>query len=336
MSDMVSIRGAVTARNNAEEIAEASRRLFEKILFKNGITDGDIVNVLISTTSDITAFYPARAVRETGHNVALFSCQEPNINGSLKGCIRIMVTAASEHAPRGIYLNGARTLRPDITAAWSIALDGPSGAGKSTVAKLVAKQLGITYLDTGALYRALGLRAIRGGVDTHDGAAVEKALAAADVKLEYVGGVQHVVLDGEDVSAAIRTPEVSMAASAVSAVPFVREKLLDLQRGIAASSCVILDGRDIGTVVLPTAEFKYFLTASAEIRAKRRYEELKAKGESVTFESVLEDVNIRDKNDSTRAVAPLKKAFDATEINSDGMTAENVAKFIIDGVKKDL
>lgn len=248
----------------------------------------------------------------------------------------MMVTAASEHAPRGIYLNGARTLRPDITAAWSITLDGPSGAGKSTVAKLVAKQLGITYLDTGALYRALGLRAIRGGVDTHDGAAVEKALAAADVKLEYVGGVQHVVLDGEDVSAAIRTPEVSMAASAVSAVPFVREKLLDLQRGIAASSCVILDGRDIGTVVLPTAEFKYFLTASAEIRAKRRYEELKAKGESVTFESVLEDVNIRDKNDSTRAVAPLKKAFDATEINSDGMTAEDVAKFIIDGVKKDL
>ena len=148
MSDMVSIRGAVTARNNAEEIAEASRRLFDKILFKNGITDGDIVNVLISTTSDITAFYPARAVREAGHNVALFSCQEPNINGSLKGCIRMMVTAASEHAPRSIYLNGARTLRPDITAAWSIALDGPSGAGKSTVAKLVAKQLGITYLDT--------------------------------------------------------------------------------------------------------------------------------------------------------------------------------------------
>lgn len=336
MNEIVSIRGAVTARNTQEDITEASRRLFDRLLFKNGLSDGDIVNVAISTTSDITAFYPARAVREAGHGVALFSCLEPNIDGALTGCIRMMITAKSEHAPRNIYLNGARSLRPDLTAAWSIALDGPSGAGKSTVAKLVAKELGITYLDTGALYRALGLKALRCGVDVRDGAAVEKGLASAEVRLEYVGGIQHVSLDGEDVSSAIRTPEVSMAASAVSAVPFVREKLLDIQRGIAATSPVILDGRDIGTVVLPNAEFKYFLTASAEIRAKRRYEELIAKGERVTYENVLDDVNTRDKNDSTRAVAPLKKAFDATEINSDGMTAEDVARSIVDGVKQDL
>lgn len=336
MSKIVSIRGAVTARNTQEDITEASRRLFDRLLFKNGLSDDDIINVVISTTSDITAFYPARAVREAGHNVAFFSSLEPEMLGALGGCIRMMITAESEHAPRSIYLNGARALRSDLTTAWSIALDGPSGAGKSTVAKLVAKELGITYLDTGALYRALGLKALRCGVDVRDGAAVERTLASAEVKLEYVDGVQHVMLDGADVSSAIRTPEVSMAASAVSAVPFVRAKLLDIQRDIAASSSVILDGRDIGTVVLPNAEFKYYLTASAEVRAKRRYEELRAKGENVDYASVLEDVNTRDKNDSTRAVAPLKKAFDAVEINSDGMTAEEVAGLIVDGVKTDL
>lgn len=336
MSKIVSIRGAITASNLTESIVKASRRLLDKIYFKNGITDADVVNVVISSTNDITAFYPARAVREAGHNVPLFSCVEPDIDGSLKGCIRMMVTAYSERPARNIYLNGARFLRKDLCSTYSVALDGPSGAGKSTVAKLVASALGITYLDTGALYRALGVKCLDAGVSVTDAAAVEQCLKDVFTDIGYTDGVQHVYVNGEDVSGRIRTPEVSMAASAVSAIPFVRTKLLDLQRGIAAKQSVILDGRDIGTVILPQSEFKFFLTASPEIRARRRFDELVAKGEKVDFDAVLADIEKRDRNDSTRSVAPLKPAFDAVEINSDSFTAEEVANLIISSVTEDI
>ncbi|MDE6293818.1 MAG: (d)CMP kinase [Clostridiales bacterium] len=223
-----------------------------------------------------------------------------------------------------------------VRDAYAIALDGPSGAGKSTVAKLVAKQLNITYLDTGALYRALGLVCLNNGVDVKDGVAVENCIKDVDVNIAYNDGVQTVTADGVDVTSKIRTPEVSMAASAVSAIPYVRQKLLGLQRGIAEKSSVILDGRDIGTVVLPNAEFKFFLTASAEVRAKRRFDELTAKGQTVVYEDVYNDVVTRDRNDSTRAIAPLKRALDAAEINSDNMTAQEVAEFICTAVMGEL
>ena len=336
MGKLVSIRGAITAENNEKSIREASVRLLDKIYFKNGITDADVVNIAITTTDDITAFYPARALREAGHAVQLFSALEPKMDGGLSGCIRFMVTATSENPIFNSYLGGARKLRGDLTNNYAIALDGPSGAGKSTVAKLVAAKLGITYLDTGALYRALGLKALRGKVSTTDAVAVEKCLADAEVSIRYEFGAQKVLLDGEDVSGVIRTPEVSMAASNVSAVPFVRRKLLDIQRNAVKYGSVILDGRDIGTVVLPDAEFKFFLTASAEIRAKRRYDELKAKGESVSFDNVLADVNARDRNDSGRKIAPLKQSYDAVGINSDDMTASEVAEYIISIVNGDV
>ncbi|MCH5165792.1 MAG: (d)CMP kinase [Clostridiales bacterium] len=243
-----------------------------------------------------------------------------------------MVTAQSEHPISHVYLGGARALRTDITANYAIALDGPSGAGKSTVAKIVAKKLGITYLDTGALYRALGLKCLNEGVSPSDSATVKNCLENVSVDIVYTDGIQRVMLDGEDVSGKIRTPEVSMAASAVSAIPYVREKLLGIQRDIAKSNSVILDGRDIGTVVLPSAEFKFFLTASAEIRAKRRFDELIEKGNKVVYEDIYNDVITRDHNDSTRAVAPLKCAYDAEEIVSDNMTAEEVADKIISDV----
>lgn len=329
---VVSVRGAVTARNNVQDISSATRRLVDRLYLKNGMTDEDVINIIFSSTKDLTAFYPARAVRESGHAVPLFSCVEPDIDGSIKGCIRVMITAYSDRPVRNVYLNGARALRPDLCSAYSIALDGPSGAGKSTVAKAVSKRLGITYLDTGALYRALGLKTVMEKVSVTDADAVEKCLADVNVSIEYSNGVQCVLLDGKDVSGKIRTPEISMAASAVSAIPFVRRKLLGIQRDIALKNNVILDGRDIGTVVLPDAEFKFFLTASAEIRAKRRYDELCAKGENVTYEAVLNDVNERDRNDSTRAIAPLKKAYDAVEINSDDLTAEQVADMIVETV----
>ncbi len=326
---LVSIRGAVTADNTVNDITGAVRLLVRTLYFKNALRNDDVVNITVSATDDITAFHPARVIRECGFAVPLFSCVEPNIDGGLKGCIRIMITAYSDNPVRNIYLRGARALRPDISGTYAIALDGPSGAGKSTVAKIVAKKLGITYLDTGALYRALGLKTLSCGVSIKDAAKVEECLSSAEVIIEYRDGAQHVILDGEDVSGRIRTPEVSMAASAVSAIPYVRQKLLSLQREISKTSNVILDGRDIGTVVLPDAEFKYFLTASPEVRAKRRYDELAAKGESVTFDSVLADVNERDKNDSTRAVAPLKQAVDAVSIVSDDISAEAVADRIV-------
>lgn len=332
MNKLVSIRGASVADNTAESIASASRRLVDRLFFKNGITDDDVVNITISTTADLTAFYPARAVREAGHAVPLFSCVEPSVDGALERCIRIMITAYSDNPVHSVYLNGARALRPDLCSAYSIALDGPSGAGKSTVAKLVSARLGITYLDTGALYRALGLKCLNENVSTSDAKAVENCLSGVVVGIEYRDGVQCVLLDGKDVSGLIRTPEVSMAASAASAIPYVREKLLYIQRDIASKSSVILDGRDIGTVVLPDAEFKFYLTASAEVRAKRRYDELKAKGERVEYETVLKDVNERDRNDSTRKIAPLKRALDAVEIDSTGLTAEQVADIITESV----
>ncbi len=224
----------------------------------------------------------------------------------------------------------------DSLKVYAIALDGPSGAGKSTVAKIVAKTLKITYLDTGALYRALGYVCLKNGVNVNDGGAVEQCIKDVDVGIVYRDGVQSVIADGEDVSSKIRTPEMSMAASAVSAIPYVRQKLLGLQRGIAEKSSVILDGRDIGTVVLPQAEFKFFLTASAEERAQRRFDELTAKGQTVTYEDVFNDVVTRDRNDSTRAIAPLKRASDAVEINSDNMSAQDVADFICSTVNGDL
>lgn len=206
-----------------------------------------------------------------------------------------------------------------------IAIDGPAGAGKSTIAKLLAKKLGILYLDTGAMYRAVGLKAIENGVDVTDETAVKKMLDSTTVDVKSEEGVQHVYLDGKDVTGKIREHRVSKAASDISAVPCVRYKMVDLQRKIAARCDTVLDGRDIGTFVLPNAEYKIFLTASVAERARRRYEELKAKGEECTLESVASDIEKRDYNDSHRALAPLRKADDAVEIDTTDLSIEEVA-----------
>lgn len=193
----------------------------------------------------------------------------------------------------------------------AVAVDGPVGAGKSTIARAAAERLGFVYCDTGALYRAVGLYCSRNGVDLKNGADIAARLPEISLELKLINGAQRVFLNGEDVSEEIRLPEISMAASAVSAVPEVRAALLDIQRSMARTNSVIMDGRDIGTVVLPNADVKIFLTARAEIRAKRRYDELLKKGVETTFESVLDDLNERDYNDSHRAAAPLKQAQDA-------------------------
>lgn len=210
-----------------------------------------------------------------------------------------------------------------------IAIDGPSGAGKSTIARLVAARLGFMYIDTGALYRSVGVAALKRGFDPGDEKKVEQMLPTIRVTLGFVDGIQHVYVNDEDVSVQIRLPEASMAASAVSALPAVRRFLFGLQQDLAASHNCVMDGRDIGTVVLPDAEVKIFLTASPEVRAQRRYRELIEKGNEVNFDALLKEIIQRDYNDSHRAVAPLKKADDAVEIDSSEMTLDEVTEQIL-------
>lgn len=216
---------------------------------------------------------------------------------------------------------------------FNVAIDGPAGAGKSTIAKAAAKELGFIYVDTGALYRAIAYNAVTKGV-IDDTQKIIDMLTDTNVELKYVDGVQAVYLNGDDVSAYIRTPEISMGASKVSAIPQVREFLLNLQRDIAQKNNVIMDGRDIATVVLPNADVKIFLFASPECRAQRRYKELMEKGEDVTFEDVLADVNQRDYQDSHREIAPLKPSEDSVMADTSKLNLEESIQLIIDIIKE--
>ena len=215
-----------------------------------------------------------------------------------------------------------------------IAIDGPGGAGKSSVAKAVAAKLGIIYVDTGALYRTIGLFMLRSNINPKDEKSVTAALPRFSLELKFIDGKQTILLDGADVGDSIRTPEVSMAASAVSAIGSVREYLLNTQRDIARKNSVIMDGRDIGTVILPNAEVKIFLTASPEARAQRRYKELIAKGQSVTYEQVFAEMVERDTNDSTRALAPCVPAEDATMLDNSNLTFDGTVKAVLKIIKK--
>ena len=210
-----------------------------------------------------------------------------------------------------------------------IAIDGPGGAGKSTIAKAVAKKLNIDYIDTGAMYRAVGYKMNREGVPFEEGNALTEMLDLTDI--DFVNG--DIILDGEVVNALIRTPEVSMLASKCSALPSVRTKLVELQREMGARKSVIMDGRDIGTNVLKDAEYKIFLTASAEERADRRFKELQEKGDYQTYVQVLEDIKKRDHNDMTRKLNPLRKAEDAIELDTTGMDIEQVIEAVMSHIK---
>ena len=215
----------------------------------------------------------------------------------------------------------------------NVAIDGPAGAGKSTIAKAAAKELGFIYVDTGALYRAVAYNAVKtGAID--DEQKIINMLDSTKVELKYVNGVQAVYLNGEDVSAFIRTPEISMGASKVSAIPQVRAFLLNLQREIASKNNVIMDGRDIATVVLPNADVKIFLFASPECRAERRYKELIEKGEEVSFDDVLKDVNQRDYQDSHREIAPLKPSDDSIIADTSELTLQESINLIVNTIKE--
>ncbi len=216
----------------------------------------------------------------------------------------------------------------------NIAIDGPAGAGKSTLARKAAQELGYIYVDTGALYRTVGLYSIRKGYDTKDAQRVISTLKDIKIDLGFTDEGQRVYLNGEDVSEDIRTPEASMGASNVSAIPKVREFLFDLQKEIAKNNNCLMDGRDIGTVVLPNAQVKIFLTASPETRAKRRYDELVAKGADVTFQDVLDDLIKRDYQDTHREIAPLKAAEDAVILDTSELTFEGSLEAILSVIAK--
>lgn len=210
-----------------------------------------------------------------------------------------------------------------------IAIDGPAGAGKSTVAKAAAEKLGFVYVDTGAMYRTIALACILKGADADNEKTVSRICANADIDIRYIGGVQHMFLDCEDVSESIRKEEVGKAASAVARYGAVRERLVQLQQELGKRYDVVMDGRDIGTKVLPKADLKIFLTASVSCRALRRFKELTEKGEKCDLEVIREDISKRDYNDSHRAISPLVKAADAVEVDTSDMSIEEVSDFII-------
>ncbi len=218
----------------------------------------------------------------------------------------------------------------------SVAIDGPAGAGKSTVSRQVAKRLGYIYVDTGALYRAVGIKFSSLGFDTEVKGDIEAVLKNTTVDIRFQDGEQHVFLDGEDVNDRIRTPEASMMASAVSAKPPVRAFLLEMQRKLAREHNVLMDGRDIGTVVLPQATVKIFLTASPETRAKRRAKELEEKGTPVPFDEVLADIIKRDHNDMNRPIAPLKQAEDAVLADTSSCTFEESVELVLSIIRERL
>jgi cytidylate kinase len=326
------IRGATTVnKNEKDEILSKTAALLKEIMQRNSLELNDIISVIFTATKDIDAVYPAVAARELGMtNIPLTCCQEMYVSGSLPMCIRVLMhlQLPDDRILKPVYLEKAVTLRPDITGVTesklTIAIDGPAGAGKSTIAGLLAKRLGINYLDTGAMYRAVGLKVIEAGGDPAVSSDVIPLLEHTELEIKYENGIQRVYLDGRDVTDKLRTQLISGAASAVAAMPGVRLKLVDVQRDIASKTSLIMDGRDIGTYVLPDANVKIFLTASPEERARRRWLELQQKGINQDYNQVLKDIIERDHNDSSRDFAPLKRAKDAVLIDTTGKTINEV------------
>lgn len=322
------IRGAITIdADTPEQIREKTAKLLREIAGQNALTEENVKAIVFSTTQDIHSYYPAKAARECGfEKVALFSAAEPDIVGALPLCIRVMILA--ENLPEGekhVYLDGAAALRKDFSTRITIALDGPAGSGKSTVAKAIAKSYNILYLDTGAMYRACALKLQKEGVSPADEKNADKVINDIDISVKYLQGAQHTFLDGEDVSEEIRKNEISMLASSVAALPQVRRKMVQKQREIAQNQSCVLDGRDIGTAVLPDAPFKFYVTADSKVRALRRLKELREKGNTeIDLVTLQREIEERDRQDMNREFSPLKKADDAITIDTSDMTIEEV------------
>ena len=326
------LRGATTAdKNTRDDIFSAVRELMSELIAANSLETEDMADIIFTVTPDLTEAFPAAAVRMMGIcDVPLLDMAAPDIDKALPMCIRVMVhinTELKNSELKHIYLKGARCLRPDIVnrKKITVAIDGPAGAGKSSVARRAAAEMGYVYIDTGAMYRTVGVYGLENGiVVVNDPAAIAAELNNIGIEIKYEDGVQRMYLNGADVSERIRENDASMAASAVATVGEVRRRLVDMQRKMAESGGVVMDGRDIGSVVLPDAELKIYLTASVEERARRRWLEYTEKGISCDLESLKRDVEERDHNDMTRAESPLIQAEDAVLLDTSDMSFDVV------------
>lgn len=337
------IRGAITIDNNAkDDILTNTENLLNEIIKENNINIENIINILFTATNDIDMAYPAVAARKIGiTNAGLMCMQEMYVEGSLRMCIRVLVTINSDkkqNQVKHIYLKGAEVLRPDLIEKHiiSIAIDGPAGSGKSTIAKMTAKHFNFVYADTGAMYRTVALYCIENNIDYNDSAEVEKALNDVNISLLHENNEQKIFLNNKDVTDLIRTQEVAEGSSAVAAIPCVREKLVDIQRKIAEKNSIVMDGRDIGTNVLPFADVKIYMDADVSERAKRRCGELKDKGIKFDFEQIKEEVSKRDYNDKNRKISPLCMAQDAIYVDTTNIGIEGVKNKIIEIINNKL
>lgn len=336
------IRGATTVANNTkEEIFDATIEMVSEMITENDVRTEDIVDFIFTVTPDITAAFPAASVRKMGiTDVPLLDMAAPDIDNSLKMCIRVLMHINTEKTNGELkhsYLRGAKVLRPDLVKSKriSVAIDGPAGAGKSSVAKKVAKDMGYVYIDTGAMYRTVAVWAIENNIDyANDKDALIKNLDKIRIDIKYEDDMQKMFLNGRDVSARIRENDASMGASAVATIPEVRVYLVDMQQKMATKGGVIMDGRDIGTHVLPNAELKVYLTASVDERAMRRYKEYIEKGIECDFEAIKQDVIARDENDMNRKASPLRQAEDAILVDTTDKNFDEAVAFIKDLIRK--
>lgn len=331
---MIAIRGAVDAQNTASSIINQSKILLEEIIRVNKLDKKEIKCILFIATQDIDKAYPALAARYIGLNdTALICLNEMLVEGQMQGVIRTTVFYNDDINKIDIYLGKTKSLRKDkyMDNNIKIAIDGPTSAGKSTIAKLLAQKLKINYVDTGSMYRALTLKVLNNNIDPKSEEDVTSI--ANKTKIDYFEN--HIFLDGLCVDDKIRNELIDKNVSYVCQYRDVRKRLVSLQKEIASKSSVIMDGRDIGTVVLKDANYKFFLTASADVRAKRRYKEYIEKGLEVNFEDIKNDLIRRDDYDSHREVDPLVKASDAIGVNTDDKNIEETVELMLSYINGD-
>ena len=328
---MIAIRGATTVEDNtSDEILASAKELLTEILQSNCLDISDIISVIFTATNDLDQVYPAVAARELGITEAGLMCQqEMNVAGSLPKCLRIMIfaeTGTLQSSARHIYMKGAVKLRPELSGPFAVAIDGPAGVGKGTVAKKLADSLNYIYVDTGAMYRAVAYFCVRNGISPSDASQVESVLPELGLSVEYKNNHQRLLISNTDVTDALRTPDISEASSKVAAISAVREKLLHLQRDIAADKNVVMEGRDIGTRVLPDAQVKIYLDAGIEERARRRFNDRASMGIGTDLDAIKRELEERDYRDTQREYSPLKRAAGAVLIDSTNMDEPQVVE----------